>query len=155
MPSYLTLHKRVYRGRGKASAQRCITCPEPTRDWAQVHDTDGTNIWAHYMPMCRRCHFRYDRVTERTADKLRGRPQRPEVVEARRKALRGVLRSDNKSGVPGVHWHTQAGKWRVQFKRQHCGLFSSLADAVEARNEKALELFGPDAKVYPLPTRED
>ncbi|WBK39666.1 hypothetical protein [Xanthomonas phage L522] len=46
-------------------------------------------------------------------------------------------RSDNTSGVPGVGWHKQAGKWaariRVNGKTISLGLFDSIEEAAAAR----------------------
>lgn len=30
------------------------------REWAQVHTESGEDPWADFIPLCRRCHFRYD-----------------------------------------------------------------------------------------------
>lgn len=63
--TYKSLHCRLSRDRGKASAHTCVKHAEAgidkqALDWAQVHGTDGTDIWADYLPLCRRCHMRYD-----------------------------------------------------------------------------------------------
>lgn len=60
---YFRNHGRVYAARGKASARDCARCDMPAKDWAQVHDTDGTEV-THYIPLCRSCHLRYDRTPE-------------------------------------------------------------------------------------------
>jgi len=51
--------------RGRASERSCWRCLEndvvtPASDWAQVHGTDGLDVLADYMPLCRRCHNNYD-----------------------------------------------------------------------------------------------
>ena len=61
--SYAALHNRVYRRRGKAD--HCEQCGlnEPgkwTYEWATVHGTDGTDVYAHYISLCRACHHTYD-----------------------------------------------------------------------------------------------
>jgi hypothetical protein len=58
-------HRRIHIRRGKASQHLCAHCaefnsPEPAREWAQIHETSGNDPWADFMPLCRRCHFRYD-----------------------------------------------------------------------------------------------
>ena len=63
--TYTSLHYRIYRDRGKASAENCTHCAEAgvakqALDWAQIHGTDGTDIWADYVALCRKCHMRYD-----------------------------------------------------------------------------------------------
>lgn len=57
---YGAKHKVVYRARGKASDHTCVECGDAAVNWAQTHDTDGTDPQAHYQPMCLRCHRRYD-----------------------------------------------------------------------------------------------
>lgn len=47
------------------------------------------------------------------------------------------LRTDNKSGVKGVSWHTHHGKWvaqiRVDGKNYHLGYFDTLEEAEKTR----------------------
>lgn len=54
--------------------------------------------------------------------------------------------STNSSGVKGVHFNKEAGKWHAQItvdkKRYHLGYFLDIADAEEARYNKAKELHG-------------
>lgn len=57
---YENRHKDVYRAKGPASAQPCVTCAEPAKDWAQISGTDGTDPEGHYQPMCLKCHRAYD-----------------------------------------------------------------------------------------------
>lgn len=49
------------------------------------------------------------------------------------------LQERNKSGVHGVRWWAQSGKWRVTITRnrvcQHIGMFECLDDAIAARKE--------------------
>lgn len=58
---YNTLHTRMRLQRGKASLQQCVRCHEPAAHWAQLHETDGWDIWNDYVPMCVKCHGAYDR----------------------------------------------------------------------------------------------
>lgn len=48
-----------------------------------------------------------------------------------------TVRSNNKSGVPGVFFDKSSGKWRVEImfqgKRKCLGRFSHLSDAIKAR----------------------
>jgi hypothetical protein len=50
----------------------------------------------------------------------------------------------NRSGYRGVNW--DRGRWRAfitcKRKRHHLGRFTTLAEAVEARNKAAVRLFG-------------
>lgn len=53
---------------------------------------------------------------------------------------------NNKSGLKGVHWHPQSGKWRVQVRlnrrNHHVGLFADRHDAHRAYLDAASQLFG-------------
>lgn len=57
--------------------------------------------------------------------------------------------TDNKSGVKGVHFHPQTGKWRVQLggkATRHVGLFESKAEAADAYEKAARERWGKYAR---------
>ncbi|MET9086156.1 hypothetical protein ABZX77_30495 [Streptomyces sp. NPDC004237] len=73
--SYLAAHKRIYRERGKASGYACAHCGDPASQWA--YDREDLNQKrtgpqhaapgipyscdpAHYVPLCRPCHARFD-----------------------------------------------------------------------------------------------
>jgi hypothetical protein len=58
--SYATLHSDVVKARGKAKDHQCDSCGEQAHDWATIHDTDGTDPFLHYKPLCRECHHQYD-----------------------------------------------------------------------------------------------
>lgn len=62
---YYTRHNRVKNYRGSASLQKCDRCDRQAYSWAQLHDTDGLDIYNHYIPLCGSCHLRYDRVGDR------------------------------------------------------------------------------------------
>ena len=55
-------------------------------------------------------------------------------------------RKDNKAGKAGVHWSTEAQKWKASIqkdgKRVHLGNFIRLEDAVAAREAAEIELYG-------------
>ncbi|UUG68203.1 HNH homing endonuclease [Salmonella phage vB_SalM_SPJ41] len=55
-----------------------------------------------------------------------------------------VKRRDNKSGVKGVYYHKQRGRWAAQVKHNkvcyHLGLFDSVAEAEEVVKKKREEL---------------
>lgn len=59
-PSYDSRHKAVYQARGKAADHTCADCTSAAAEWAQIHETDGTDPLEHYQPMCIRCHRSYD-----------------------------------------------------------------------------------------------
>lgn len=56
-------------------------------------------------------------------------------------ACNRAVRSDNSSGVPGVNWNAEAGKWRVRIqkngKRLLVGDFADFNEAVAARRISA------------------
>ena len=57
---YQRLHRMVFKARGRAGRHPCFDvndqgCKNMARDWAQIHNTDGTEP-IHYIPLCRRCH---------------------------------------------------------------------------------------------------
>lgn len=55
------------------------------------------------------------------------------------------LRSDNNSGVTGVHWDKNTNKWMsrigINKKRIHLGYFDSFEDAVKARKNAEEKYF--------------
>lgn len=68
-------HRRVYRRRGKAAQHPCVHCLEKgitkqALDWAQIHGTVGTDPWNDFMPLCRRCHLRYDRDSRQAPEAM-------------------------------------------------------------------------------------
>ena len=60
------------------------------------------------------------------------------------------IQSNNKSGVKGVSWHKRAGKWivyvQVLRKSHYLGLFDSLDEARQVRDEAADRLHGEFAR---------
>ena len=58
----------------------------------------------------------------------------------------GFTRSDNKTGIKGVHWHKGVNKWIAEIcingKNQHIGVYKNKDDAANAYTIKAKELFG-------------
>lgn len=67
---YDSSHQRVGRRLGPASTRACQHCGKPARHWAYDHAdpdevTDPRGISystdpAHYLPLCARCHKRFD-----------------------------------------------------------------------------------------------
>lgn len=57
---YLRRHERVHEARGKASDHLCVDCGLQAQEWAQVHDTDGYDVYEHYQSRCCSCHQKYD-----------------------------------------------------------------------------------------------
>lgn len=56
------------------------------------------------------------------------------------------LQRNNKSGIKGVSWSKQAGKWNAYIshggRRHHIGLFATIDDARVEREKHAIALFG-------------
>jgi NUMOD3 motif len=59
-PEYYAVHAQIRQHRGPARNQQCARCDGPARHWARLHETDGSDIWADYVPMCPKCHMTYD-----------------------------------------------------------------------------------------------
>lgn len=65
-PSYVTVHQRLTRERGRASVHQCVQCGEQARDWAFDYsvEVDGMRPYSEdlsrYQPMCRACHLKHD-----------------------------------------------------------------------------------------------
>lgn len=55
------------------------------------------------------------------------------------------LRTDNKSGIKGIHWYPQTNKWRAEImvnkKRIHLGYSSSKDEAIKMRKEAENKYF--------------
>ncbi|WP_288659516.1 MULTISPECIES: HNH endonuclease signature motif containing protein [Pseudomonas] len=49
-------------------------------------------------------------------------------------------RSDNRSGLMGVHWLPAKGQWIAKIQNRHIGTFSSFLDACAARKSAELNL---------------
>lgn len=63
-PPYGANHMRVKYHRGKAAAQLCAgCCGRAGKDWALIHGRSGADPF-DYLPMCRRCHYQYDKETQ-------------------------------------------------------------------------------------------
>ena len=74
--SYDAAHYRVEQLRGKATKHKCAGCAvKPASDWAFDHRDQDPLYSAsgmpysldvqHYIPLCRRCHLRFDRLVAR------------------------------------------------------------------------------------------
>lgn len=78
-----------------------------------------------------------EQIDHRIGDRSDNRISELRPADFSENACNRGLRSDNKSGVPGVHWDREAGKWNVRVqksgKRILVGRFHSLTDAIAAR----------------------
>lgn len=61
-------------------------------------------------------------------------------------SMNRCVQSNNRSGKTGVRWDSTRGKWKAEIKIgrkcKHIGRFDSFEDAVSARNQYEIELFG-------------
>lgn len=63
MSDYKNRHQYLRRRRGKATdAGPCADCGGLAAQWSQIHGTAGLDLWSDYVPRCRDCHHKYDRV---------------------------------------------------------------------------------------------
>lgn len=59
--------------------------------------------------------------------------------KGRNKVLRKKLSATNSSGVIGVGWNKQIGKWKVWVRKFHLGYFDSFEEAVSVRRKAELD----------------
>lgn len=97
MVSYSMQHKLIRAARGKARDQVCIHCGGQAAQWSKIRGTDGTDVWAHYRPMCRSCHMQYD---------LGGRTNSPEATQKQ------VATRKARGSYPGFE-HTQESRAKI------------------------------------------
>lgn len=81
-PGYFGLHNRVRKARGPASNYACVDCEKRAQHWATLHGTDGTDVMAHYQPMCVPCHFAYDQVAAQAKATLGPEGRRAAALKA-------------------------------------------------------------------------
>lgn len=81
--SYKSNHARVNKIRGKARARLCTFCLGQGAEWAQVHEYDGTNPWSDFIPLCNKCHRKYDHIAERLTGIKRSEETRAKLSAAR------------------------------------------------------------------------
>jgi hypothetical protein len=99
--------------------------------------------------------FTYDEWPAQELDHINGDPDDNRIANLRlstrsqNMANTGVP-SNNTSGVKGVEWNPQCGKWkasvRTKGKRIHLGLFANKDDAAAAYRKAAVKIFGEFAR---------
>jgi hypothetical protein len=105
----------------------------PKQQWIRMHNA----IWEHHngpIPVGRTVdHVGHDTLDNRLSN-LR-------LATNSQQAQNRRLRTDNKSGYRGVHWHKATGKWtasiQVNGKRMHLGLFTDKIEAARAYDAAA------------------
>jgi len=72
-------------------------------------------------------------------DGLDNRRENLRAADRSLNSLNSAIRSDNRTGEKNICWHAGARKYLVEFRRRgvthYVGLFETVADAVEARDE--------------------
>lgn len=113
--NYSTLHHKVRRFRGRAPEYACVLCDKQANHWAQVHGTDGTDIYKHYQPMCQGCHFRYDGITEKAAE---GRRRHTWTAEQRAR-LSAAARKWNAEKTPEERSENVRRGWKTRRENEN------------------------------------
>ena len=112
---YWRLHDLVRRTRGKARTHSCEHCGGPALEWATIHEHDGKDPMADYMPLCRKCHAAYDGlaavISKARAGVSRG-PHKPETKEKMREAALRRWRTITPEQRAEVVEHMSAGQRR-------------------------------------------
>ena len=84
-----------------------------------------------------------DEIDHINGNKLDNRIDNLRAATRQKNAKNQKLRSDNKSGVPGVFFNKQRQKWHAYIKadgkRKHLGYFDKFEDAVAARKAAEIE----------------
>jgi hypothetical protein len=82
---------------------------------------------------------------------LQDRWKDPERVERVSRSMQGTRQRPNTSGYVSVSWDKPTGLWKayITCKRKwyFLGRYPTAAEAAKAYNQKAIELFGEDAKL--------
>lgn len=115
-------HKRQYMSDNSSRNQKLkaevrgkrYICPICKKEF-EKHSTEVT-----CSPECKK---EYRRIKQNEADIRRGKRKMP----ADQRYESGLP----KSGVVGVTWHRQSGKWQASYKRKYIGLYSTVEDAVK------------------------
>lgn len=114
--------------RGKAAAHKCSWCDNQARHWAQLHDTDGTDMWTHYIPLCFKCHMQYDHGGQPRPEEVRRK-----ISEAKRRnpaPPRAHTAEERQMISDGQRGHTVSPETRQKIK-------AGLAGRTRTAEEKA------------------
>ena len=86
------------------------------------------------------------RLDHANGDKSDYRIENIRECTASENRMNARVRSDNASKVTGVYFRKDCGKWRAEITkdgdRRHLGFFETKEDAVKARKDAEIELFG-------------
>ena len=93
-------------------------------------------------------------IDHKDQDQTNDRWENLRLADQSQNMANGKLRRDNTSGVRGVSWNKEKGKWEAYViwkgKQHKCGYFADLEEAKEARDAKALQLHGAFAQLNTL-----
>ena len=91
----------------------------------------------------------YDHINRNTFDNRKSNLRKASVEE---NARNHTIRKDNTSGVTGVYWRKDKGKWQAGIglngKTKHLGVFDTYEEAVEARIKAEKDLYGEWSPLY-------
>jgi hypothetical protein len=105
---------------------------------------DGKNLKAHRLAWL----YMYGELPEEFIDhidhnKINNRISNLRCASRTENQRNLGMRSDNTSGITGVTWHSQRGKWLAQIwvngKKVHLGVFLSIDDAARARKDAEIK----------------
>lgn len=116
---------------------------------------DGTIVRMHRLIMNAREGQIVDHINGNTLDNRR---ENLRFVTASQNAINRRRRSDNKSGVTGVYFSKAHNRWfaciNIDKKKQTIGLFKTMEEAVEARKQKEIEIYGEFARPEELKDKQ-
>ena len=132
-----------------------------SRDRARAGDVLGTKSAGYFCFRINRRLYRTNRLAwyymtgewpgDLQVDHINGcraddRWENLRLVTNSQNAMNAKVRRNNSSGFKGVTWNRDVKKWqsyiRIDGKAQHLGLFDDLQEAVAARQQAEIELFG-------------
>lgn len=123
-----------WNGRNAGKVAGCVGTGGYRRVWL-----GGKRVFAHRAIWCLTFGFvptAIDHINGVRDDNRLSNLREVSTVQNNRNACR---RKDNSSGVTGVYWHPQKRKWRAQIavegRDKHLGYFSSIRQAIAARQE--------------------
>ena len=103
-------------------------------------------IWAmHYGELP-------DMLDHINRDRADNRIENLRLVTKRENNFNKQTRVDNTTGITGVRWHSQRGKWNARIaidgRERSLGMYSKMQDAVQARMRAELKHFGEYSPNY-------
>lgn len=147
---YHANHQEVRRLRGRAVEHVCVHCPASAEHWATVRNTDASDPYDHYIPLCVQCHWSYDNAERRArmSAAAKGRNVSPETRAKLSAAAKGRAQSAqerrSKSESLKQYWAMRRAHTESAVPRDVTGEIS-LSDCLTPA--KAGALLGVDTRV--------